>query len=214
MISKKCYIILLNSVKKLLNRKSPYLFLIRFLTCFFILYLFFPMYRGIIGPGGKIYSSFLESHFNIVTGFTRLLTSSAKLLLEAAGYHLYQNDYHSLKIGYSKGIIVNPSCLGWAVMSFWVAFVFANNGTLKHKLKWMACGIVSIILLNITRIALITIANHLNWAPITSLDHHQTFNVASYVCIIILIWWYLRMQKKYERIDFEGKQAGHTLSAI
>lgn len=198
----------------MLNHKSPYLFLIRFVTSFFGLYLFFPMYRGVIGPGGKVYSSFLESHFNIITGLTRVLTGSAKLLLEAAGYQLYQHDYHSLKIGYSKGIVVNPSCLGWAVMSFWVAFVFANRGTRKHKIKWMAFGIISIVLLNITRIALIIIANHLNWAPITSLDHHQTFNVASYVCIIILISWYLRMQKKYERIELAGKQEGDTLSAI
>lgn len=198
----------------MLNSKSPYLFFVRFLGCFFILYLFFPAYRGIIGPGGTMYSPFLENHFNIITGFTRFLTSAAKLILETAGYHLYQKDYHSLRIDYSRGISVNPSCLGWAVMSFWVAFVFGNNGTPKHRLKWMATGVLSIVLLNISRIALITIANHLNWSPITSLDHHQTFNVASYVCIIILMWWYIRMQKKHERINFEREQTGHRLSTI
>ena len=201
-------------MEKILNKKTPYFFFIRFFACFFILYLFFPFYRGVIGPGGKIYSSYLESHFNIITSFTRLLTSSAKLFLEAAGYDIYQKNYNSLRIGYSKGVHVNPSCLGWAVMSFWVAFVFANTGSVKHKVKWMLTGLVSIILLNITRIALITVANHLRWAPLTSLDHHTTFNLASYVCIIILIMRYIRIQKKYERTDFAAKRTGHTLVAV
>jgi exosortase/archaeosortase family protein len=187
------------------NKNAPYLFLFKFLAVFFSLYFFFPLYRGIIGPGGKMYSPYFENHFNIVTSLTRLLTSSARLLLEGAGFNIIQRDYHSFKIGYSKGITVNPSCLGWAVMSFWVAFVSANKGVLSHKLKWILVGLTSVVLLNITRIALIAIANHSNWHTITSLDHHQTFNVASYVCIAILIGWYISVQKKYERIKPAGE---------
>ncbi|MCW3114283.1 MAG: hypothetical protein JWR18_2679 [Segetibacter sp.] len=188
------------------HKNSPYLFIIKFLLSFFILYYFFPFYRGVIGPGGNLYSSFIDTHFNLIVSFTKFLTMSAKLLLEAAGYDLFQQDYSTIRIGHSKGVHVNPSCLGWAVMSFWVAFVFANTGSKKHKLKWMIIGVFSIVLLNITRIALITISNHLTWAAITSLDHHQTFNVASYVCIIIFISCYIRVQKKYERTHLAAKQ--------
>jgi exosortase/archaeosortase family protein len=184
------------------------------LTCFFILYYFFPIYRGVIGEGGVFYSSFLERHFNIITGFTKILTGSAKTLIELLGFEIYQKDYHSLKIGYSRGISVNPSCLGWAVMSFWVAFVFANIGSVPHKLKWMLIGTVSIITLNVFRIVLITIANHLNWASVTSLDHHQSFNAASYVCIIILMGCYIRMQKKYERTNIAREQADYKFSKL
>lgn len=193
-------------MKSPLQKKTPYLFLIRFLLSFSVLYLFFPFYRGVIGPGGKIYSSFLETHFNLVIGFTRFLIGSAKTLLEAVGYHLHQKNYHTLRIDNSRGISVNPSCLGWGVMSFWAAFVYANPGKAKHKLKWIATGVFSIVCLNVLRIAFITIANHLNWAPLTSLDNHQTFNLASYVCIIILILWYVRVQKNYERIHYEAEQ--------
>ncbi|GEO07630.1 hypothetical protein SAE01_01260 [Segetibacter aerophilus] len=152
-----------------------------------------------------MYSPYFESHFNIITSLTRLLTTSANYVLEGVGFETIQKDYHSIKIGYSKGITVNPSCLGWAVMSFWVAFVSANKGSLSYKLKWVLFGLTSVILLNIIRIALIAVANHANWRTITSLDHHQTFNVASYVCIAILIGGYVNVQKKYERIHRAGE---------
>lgn len=195
-------------------KHTPYSFFIRFLLCFFFLYFFFPAYRGVIGPGGKFYSSFLENHFNLVTGLTKFLISSVRVILETAGYEIYQKDYQSLKIAHSQGITVNPTCLGWGVMSFWVAFVFANPGLLRYKMKWMGIGIATIVLLNIIRITLIIIANHLGWTPVTSLDHHQTFNIASYVCIIILAGSYLFIQKKHERIGSAGTQSGHAFTAI
>jgi exosortase/archaeosortase family protein len=191
---------------RLEDKRSPYLFLKRFIVSFFLLYSIFPFYRGITGKGGKLYLSFLDHRLNFIKGFAALLTTCAKFLLQVFQYDVYQMNYHSLRIGYSKGISVNPSCLGWAVMSFWVAFVFANNGRPKHKMKWITIGVVSIMLLNITRIVLITIANHLNWVFFNSLDHHRTFNIASYTCIMIFIGCYIRMQKKYERNEFNARQ--------
>ena len=204
----------MNAARKLLDKKSPYLFFIKYLLCFLGLYLFFPFYQGVTGPGGRIYSSFLDKHFNLVRSFTSFLTGSARLVLEALHYSARQINYHTIRIGYSRGISVNPSCLGWAVMSFWVAFVFANNGSLKHKLKWMLTGVVAIILLNIIRIALIALANHSDWKMITSLDSHTTFNIFSYGIIFILMYVYTRVQKKYEGNGRNGKKQNHKLSAV
>lgn len=201
-------------IRKLFDKNSPYLFFIKFLLCFFVLYFFFPFYQGITGEGGKIYSPFLDHHFNIVRGFTLFLTGCAKFVLQALHYQVYQPNYHTLRISYSGGISVNPSCLGWGVMSFWVAFVFANYGTWKHQLKWMMIGITSICILNITRIVLIAIANPLHWKTLTALDHHQTFNVFSYGCIFILMYLYTSMQKKYEGNRLEPKQQKNKLSAV
>lgn len=199
---------------KLLHTNSPYLFFIKFLSCFLILYFFFPFYRGITGKGGKIYSAFLDDHFNIIKGLTGFLTGAAKWILEVLGYPVLQPDYHTLRIGYSGGINVNPACLGWGVMSFWTAFVFANNGTWKHKLKWIVLGLLFIFVLNISRIALIALAAHLRWKTITSFDHHQTFNIFSYGCIFILMYWYIRIQKKYEEIKLKGKRQNNEFSAV
>jgi exosortase/archaeosortase family protein len=193
-------------LNKLLDKNAPYLFFIKFLLCFFILYFFFPFYWGITGAGGRIYSPFLDHHFNIIRWLTSFLTGSARLFLEALHYSVYQKDYHSLRIGYGGGVNVNPSCLGWGVMSFWVAFVYANMGGWKHKLKWTIIGIASICILNITRITLIALAIHLRWHTITALDHHQTFNIFSYGCIFILMYWYTRVQKQYEGTRYKQKK--------
>ena len=195
-------------------KSSPYLFFIKFLLCFFALYLFFPFYRGITGVGGKLYSPFLDHHLNLVHRFSSFLTGCAKLILQALKFDVHQPNYHTLQIGYSSGIRVNPSCLGWGVMSFWVAFVYANPGSWQHKLKWMAGGIASICILNITRIALIAVATHRQWRPVTSLDHHQTFNIFSYGCIFILMYLYTKVQKRYERNIFGNKQEKDKVSAV
>lgn len=201
-------------MKKIYDKKSPYLFFIKFLLCFFALYFFFPFYRGITGVGGKMYSPFLDHHINIVKGLTLFLTGSAKLILQVLHYEVSQPNYHTLRIGYSSGISVNPSCLGWGVMSFWIAFVFANNGSWKYKLKWMITGITSICILNITRIVLICVANHLHWKTITTLDHHQTFNIFSYGCIFILMYVYVGVQKKYEGIELRREKQTNKFSTV
>ncbi len=152
-----------------------------------------------------MYSPFLDAHLNIIKWLTGFLTGAARFFLEALNYTVYQKNYSSLRLGHTGGINVNPTCLGWGVMSFWVAFVFANSGGLKHKFKWMLIGIVSICILNITRIILIALATHLHWQTISSLDHHLTFNIFSYGCIFILMYWYTSNQKKYERINIKEK---------
>lgn len=199
---------------KLFDKKSPYAFLIKFLLCFFILYFFFPFYRGITGAGGKLYSPFLDSHFNIIRWLTGFLTGASRLMLEALHYPVYQKNFHSLSIAHTVGVNVNPSCLGWGVMSFWIAFVFANKGTLKHKLKWMFSGIFFICLLNIARITIITLAIHLHWQTVVSLDHHTAFNILSYTCIFIVMYWYLNIQNKYEETAYKRKQQTNKISTI
>ena len=154
----------MNRKVNLIQDKSPYFFLCRFLMSFALLYYFFPFYRGVIAPGGKFLFEFLADNFNLVYQFTRILPARLKWVLEVAGYQIMQKDYQSIRIESSRGIIVNPSCLGWAVMSFWTAFVFANKGNVKHKLRWILIGLFSITLLNIIRIALIAVAGHLSWA--------------------------------------------------
>lgn len=183
---------------KIPGKREPYLFFIKFLLCFFFLYFVFQFFWGVTGVGGRFYSSFIDNHFNIIKGFTGFLTKAAKVFLAALNYNAFQKDFHSLRIGSTGGVNVNPSCLGWGVMSFWFAFVYANNGSWKHKLKWIFGGLISICVLNIMRIALITLALHLRLKTFTSLNHHSTFNIISYCLVFVLIYRYLQHQKKYE----------------
>ena len=185
-------------IKDSSDKNFPYLFFVKFLGCFFILYCFFPFYRGLTAAGGKVFSPFLYSHFNIIKVFTLFLTNSSELLLEALHYEVLQTNYHTLRISHSRAVSVNPSCLGWAVMSFWVAFVFANKAPVKHKLIWIITGIISICIINITRISLIALSSHLHWKTFVSLDHHLLFNICSYLCVFLLMYMYIRAQKNYD----------------
>ncbi len=195
-------------------KNSPYLFFIKFIAVFTLLYLFFPFYWGVTGSGGKLYSPFLAEHFNFLNAFTSFLTNSAKLLLHTLGYETQQRVYNSLRIGSSRGVIVNHSCLGWGVMSFWFAFVYANNGQWKYKFKWILVGIFLIIFLNILRISLIALANHKGWNIITGLDHHQTFNIASYGCIFILMIRYITVHKNTHKNKGNPLKSTDNLSTI
>lgn len=197
-MSKQYYFIIKNAIVNLnfgailKNKKSPFLFFVKFLSAFTVLYFLFPLYWGLTGTGGKMYSPFLAKYFNLIEWFASFLTNCAEAILNILGYKTFQRQYNVLRIEQSRGIIVNPSCLGWGVMSFWFAFVFANEGTKMYKAKWIAVGLSTIITLNIFRIALIALANHLKWTTITGLDHHQTFNIASYGCVFILMFIFIQ----------------------
>lgn len=172
------------------------------------------MYRGLVGQGGMLYSSFLDHHLNIITGLSEFLTSSSNVILEIFQYSTFQRNYYSLKITNSPGIIVNPSCLGWGVMSFWAAFTLAHISSLSFKVKWLLIGIVAIIILNISRIILIVLANHHKWNFISSLDHHLTFNIFSYLFIFLLIVFFIKHLKKYEMLEPNKKAKEYEVSSL
>ena len=77
------------------------------------------------------------------------------------------------------------SCLGYGVLSFWTAFVVANNGEIRFKVKWILIGFVVIIFSNIVRICTLLIANQTKWFKPFSLDHHTTYNIISYIIDVL-----------------------------
>lgn len=89
-----------------------------------------------------------------------------------------------------RGVNVGYDCLGYGVMSFWIAFVFANNGTWKRKLGWMAIGAFALWLINVLRISLVLVGANKNWKFPLGWDHHTWFNIVAYVAIFGMIWIY------------------------
>jgi exosortase/archaeosortase family protein len=168
-----------------------YIFIIRFLILLAVFRVAFWSYYGLVTIGGITYSSFFDKYLDIVEGQGLFISNSAKRLLS-----LFYNNVHqfqnSVQVDHSQTVAVNFSCLGFGVLSFWFALVFANTGIAKFKLKWILIGFVSITTLNILRIAVIAAALHEKWTPITSMDHHGTFNLLSYVLIILLFLVYIR----------------------
>lgn len=175
----------------------------KFVIVFLALTVFFYGYIGVISPGGKTYSPFLDKYANFPEWLTYFICKSAKAFLELLGYSVYQKKPNNVTIHGSRGVNIIWACLGLGVLSFWTAFVTAHRARWPYKLKWVLTGVVLITALNITRIALIALALHLNWKLFMSIELHLAFNIASYVLILALAFWFT---VKYKRYQPEPKQ--------
>ncbi len=178
----------------------------RFLIVFAVLSVGFYGYVGIVSPGGKGYSPFLDQYANIPDWATYFISKSAKGILTLLGYEVFQRRPDNITIAGSKGVTILWACLGFGVMSCWVAFVTAHKAAATFKGKWVAIGLSLITLLNIVRIAMIALANHHHWTAFQALDPHQTFNIASYVLILGLMGWFVVRYKQNNSVNTNYSQ--------
>jgi exosortase/archaeosortase family protein len=103
--------------------------------------------------------------------------------------------------GYTLGshgfnVTIVYSCLGLGIMSFWAAFILADNRSLKTKMYWTFAGLLAIWLINCLRMAVLLSSMINNWTILSSWDHHSVFNIISYILIGGLIYFYYRNTKK------------------
>ncbi len=176
--------------------------IVRFIICLLVLTYGFEAYIGLVSPGGKTYSPFLERYLNVPAWLTYFICSGAKLLLQLCGFTIQQKAANAINIAGSNGVNIIWACLGFGVMSFWVSFIIAHKARWKQKLAWAAAGCGVITLLNILRIALIALAQHYRWQHFLSVDPHFMFNVATYVAIILMVLWFYRRYKQFEQANF------------
>ncbi len=94
-----------------------------------------------------------------------------------------------------RGVRMVYECVGYGVMSFWIAFVVASAGSLKRKIFWLATGLIGIWLLNITRVSLLLVATNKGWPMPLGLDHHTWFNIFAYLFIFIFMYLFNRQDK-------------------
>ena len=177
--------------------------ILRFLLVFFVLKFTFNAYIGILSPGGKVYSPFLQHYANLPAWFTYLICKCAKGLLQLGGYSVYQKAMNNVTISGSRGINIIWACLGFGVMSFWTAFVWAHTATRRYKCKWTVIGILLITGINIIRIALIALGFHHNWKAFNAIEPHFAFNVVSYIAIILLTAWFIIRYKKEHKNNLD-----------
>ena len=149
---------------------------------------------GIITPGG-FYVAFADKYLDYISGFRSLLLNSSKLLLQAVGYNVYLKDGYSIKMVNGMGVKIVYSCLGYGVISFWIAFVFANKTSLKKMLQWMIGGLLIICLLNVFRISIMLISVNKHWPSLFNLDNHTWFNIVTYGIVFFMIYLFDRSEK-------------------
>ena len=184
--------------------------ILRFLLLFSGLTIAFYCYIGIVSPGGKTYSLFLDRYANFPAWLTYFICKSAKGLLQLIGYDVYQKKPNNVTITGGRGVNIIWACLGFGVMSFWVAFVAAHYAKWLYKLKWIFAGVALITGINILRIALIALALHHNWKAFMAIEPHLAFNVVSYIAIIALAVWFAFRYKRHEEIRSKNHNKAFT----
>lgn len=179
----------------MLKYKVLLVYLAKFLGLFCLL---FYGTEAIIGLSSKenSYSPFVASYLDFVTPFRELLLKLSKVLLSLFGYSSFLVDSFTLRLSDGSGVRMVYSCIGYGVLSFWAAFVFANKGTWKKKAVWIAGGCLALCAINVARVSLLLLATSKSWPIPLGWDHHTWFNILSYGLIFTMIWLYDRSGRR------------------
>ena len=141
------------------------------------------------------YSSFIATYLNFIDPLRHSLLYGAKGFLSLLGHSAYLFDNYTLAMQ-GSGVRMVYSCIGYGVMSFWIAFVVANKGNWKKKLTWIIAGLTDLWCINVLRVALLLLAANKHWTIPFGWDHHTWFNIFAYALIFTLIYFYDRSNKK------------------
>ena len=178
------------------SSNNIYIYLLKFLGAFVILYYGTKALIG-LGTAGGYYVPFVHNYLDYISVFRAFLLYSSKALLGLFGYRCTVINAFSLELINGRSVHLVYSCLGYGIISFWLAFVFANRGSFKKKAVWMFTGFIAICFINILRISLLLMAINRHWHFPLGLDHHAWFNIASYACIFAGIYLYDRSATKH-----------------
>ncbi|MEO6490242.1 MAG: hypothetical protein ABIO04_09905 [Ferruginibacter sp.] len=146
---------------------------------------------GLSTPG-NYYSAFIDHYLNFISWIRMSLLFGTKTLLAIFGIDTYYaSEFILRKVG-GRGITLIYGCIGYGVLSFWIAFVLASAKKIKNKLSWLIGGLLLIWVINISRIALLLVATNNNWKMPLGWDHHTWFNIVAYVAIFAMIYYFDR----------------------
>jgi exosortase/archaeosortase family protein len=107
-------------------------------------------------------------------------------------------DRKEIFVENSASVMLEYSCLGMGIMSFWIAFIVAHKISISNKLLWIVGGILLIWVINCWRIAILLISLQNRWKGVGYMDHHDMFNLASYAIIGLLLYFFYRKSKEEE----------------
>ncbi len=170
---------------------------LKFLGVFAIAYFGTIAWIGLAAPG-NYYSPFIDQYLDYVSWLRSSLLHTSKWVLEMTGTAIVIPDAYSLQVVNGASIHIGYDCIGYGVMSFWLAFVIANTGSFLKKGVWVSVGLITIWLINILRICLFLVTLNKKQTMPFGLDNHTFFNITAYIAIFILIYLFDKSQKKTE----------------
>ncbi len=175
------------------TRGFKYIF--RFLFLFAGLYTFHQFYIGLVAPGGSFYSPFCANHLNYIAWLRSLILHGSNVVTHLFGMNTFVDPPFKLRVINGSHVFMGYDCIGFGVMSFWMAFVFANHEPFVKKSLWCIYGLVGIFIINCMRVALVLAAFQYQWKAFMLIDHHTLFNITAYIVLFMLIFLYTRASK-------------------
>ncbi len=164
-------------------------FVIVFIAVFLLCYYGAFFFTGLAVPGGN-YSPFVEKYFNIAAWLRSSLILTAKAFLSILGTETIRTDEYILRAVGGRGVRIVYACLGFGVMSFWLAYIAANKSSLQKKIIWIFCGLLFLWIINVVRISLVLLAGNKGWHFPFGWDHHTWFNIVAYLAIFAMIYFF------------------------
>ena len=170
-------------------------YFVKFFGSFIIFFYGTEALIGITAPGG-LYVGFIDNYLNYINWLRSSLMHATAGVVSLFGYHAFLENAYVLRLTEGGAIKMVYSCIGYGVMSFWGAFIFANKLEFWKKMQWMAGGLLAIWIVNVARVALMVIAISHRWTSPFDLNNHTLFNIAAYSVIFTMIFLFDRSQKK------------------
>ncbi|TAF79261.1 MAG: exosortase/archaeosortase family protein [Sphingobacteriales bacterium] len=187
------------SVKKLaldFNNNKTLKFIVIFITLFVLFNSTNKLFNSFNTPTSRFYTPFFSENLNYIQFLRSTIIICSVTVLKWLGYTMMYSKTQLLAIG---GIPcnINYSCLGLGVISFWAAFVIAFPKPTKEKIKFLILGILSIFILNITRMVLLVIATVKAPNDVKKVNYqHDIFNIIVYFILLVMIYFWIKTPKK------------------
>jgi exosortase/archaeosortase family protein len=202
------------SVIKQLNYYFDLRFLLKFISFFLVFYYVNIFFVQLTLPG-KWHSDFFVEHLNYIGWLTGSLTHTANFITHTLGLNTIVEGNDKLALAQGPRVVVKWQCIGLGIISFWLAFVLAQDIRLKKKLLLGLAGTLAVWFMNCCRIALLVFALDRNLKPwkknltlIGGINHHDLFNYGCYAVILFSIFIYYKISVKKGQA---GKSAGAVL---
>ena len=182
--------------KKILKIKNNFVkFLLLFTTVFLLCYFGALFITGLAVEGG-MYNRMVAKYFDIAGWLRTSLIVGTKLFISLFNIETVRTNDYVLRIPGANSIRIVYSCLGFGVMSFWVAYIIATAGAVRAKSFWLFGGLLIIWFINTVRISMVLLAGYKGWKFPFGWDHHSWFNIAAYGSIFCMMYFFERTINK------------------
>ncbi|MCU0322516.1 MAG: archaeosortase/exosortase family protein [Chitinophagaceae bacterium] len=183
------------------NNKAFFSYAIKLLRLYFILDYGTTFFIAVTGKGGKYYIEWLDVNLNYVRWLRYIILYGTKAIMTVLGFETNIVSEYVIRIKGGYGVQLVYSCLGYGILSFWIAFVVANKGRTFFKAKWLALGCSVILFSNMLRITVLLVANQNKWYKPLSIDHHTFYNIIAYIIVIIMMLYFLKAARKEQNLE-------------